>query len=79
MISLVCHLRNDTNEFIFKTKTDSQTLKTNYGYQRGKVGRRDGLRQGQGIGICTLLYREWMVKGDLPYSTRNFTQYSVMT
>ena len=31
-------LKYDTNELIYKTETDSQTQKTNYGYQRGKVG-----------------------------------------
>ena len=30
MIPLVCRiLKNDTNELIYKTETDSQTLKTN--------------------------------------------------
>ena len=28
----------DINEFIYKTEIDSQTYKTNLGYQRGKVG-----------------------------------------
>ena len=34
---------NDTNEFIYKTKTDSQTSKKTYGYQRGNVMERDKL------------------------------------
>ena len=39
MISLTCGiLKNGTNEFIYKTEADSWTYKTNYGYQRGKVG-----------------------------------------
>ena len=32
-----------------------------------------------GIRICTLLYREWMVKRDLLYSTGNAIQHSVIT
>ena len=36
MISLVCgNLKYDTNEFIYKTETDSHRKKT-YGYQSGK-------------------------------------------
>ena len=38
MISLVCEiLKNDTNELIYKTETDSQTEKTHYSYQREKL------------------------------------------
>ena len=33
---------------------------------------------GFGISICTLLYIEWMVNGDLLCSTENATQYSVI-
>ena len=33
-------LKNDPNELICKTETDSQTLKINYGYKRGQVGGR---------------------------------------
>ena len=29
------NLKKDTNEVIYKTETDSQTQKTNYGCQRG--------------------------------------------
>ena len=32
-----------------------------------------------GTGIGTLLYTEWVVCGDLLYSTGNSTQYSVRT
>ena len=34
---------------------------------------------GFGIGICTLLYMEKMVNGDLLYSTVNSIQYPVIT
>ena len=30
--------KKNTNEIICRAETDSQTLKTNYGYQRGQVG-----------------------------------------
>ena len=36
------NLKNDTNEFIYKTETDSQR-KQAYGYQRGKGVGRDKL------------------------------------
>ena len=29
--------KNDTNELIYDTETDSQILKQTYGYQRGNV------------------------------------------
>ena len=32
--------KNDTNELICKTETDSQLREQIYGYQRGKGGRR---------------------------------------
>ena len=36
------NLKKDTNELICRTETDSQTLKTNYGYRMGEVrGRAD--------------------------------------
>ena len=35
--------KNDTNELIYKTETDSQTLKTNLRLPKGKSGRRDKL------------------------------------
>ena len=35
--------KNNTNELIYKTETDSQTSKQTYGYQRENVGGRDKL------------------------------------
>ena len=32
-----------------------------------------------GIGICTLLYMEWLINEDLLHSTGNSPQYSVIT
>lgn len=35
--------KKDTHEIICRTETDLQTLKINYGYQKGQVGGRDEL------------------------------------
>ena len=43
MISHMWNLKKNTNELIYKTETDSQVSKINYGYQRGKVMGRDKL------------------------------------
>ena len=40
---LTLHLKNDTNELIYKTETDPQTQKTNLQLPKGKVGGRDNL------------------------------------
>ena len=42
-------------------------------------GLGGGMNWGFGIGICTLLYIEWIVNGDLLYSPEKSTQYSVIT
>lgn len=42
-ISLCGILKNDANELIEKTETESHTLNTNYGYQRGKGGDKLGV------------------------------------
>ena len=48
MLSLICGiLKNGTNEFIYGTETDSQTSKTDCGYQRGKAG--GGVKEEIGI------------------------------
>ena len=43
-ITYIYNLKNITNEYIYKTETDSQTLKS-YGYQRGKTknGNKSGV------------------------------------
>ena len=63
--------KDDTNELTYKTDTDSQILKTNYGYQRGKVGGRD---REFGIDRYTLLYLKWITSKDILYSTGNPAQ-----
>ena len=45
-------------------------------YLRGKGG--GGVDWEFGIGTCTLFYMEWVVIGDLLYSTENSIQYSVI-
>ena len=41
MISLICGiLKNDIDEFIYKTETDSQTSKTNLWLSKGKWGEQ---------------------------------------
>ena len=35
------NLKNDTNEFIYKTETDSQVLKTNLWLPKGKSGEEE--------------------------------------
>ena len=43
MIWLICGtLKNDTNDCIYETETDSQT-KQIYGYERGNVAEKDRL------------------------------------
>ena len=37
-ITYMWNLKNDINELIYKTETDSQTLKTNLGLPKGKCG-----------------------------------------
>ena len=37
-ITYMWNLKNDTNELIYKTETDSQHRKQTYGYHRGKTG-----------------------------------------
>ena len=45
MISLICGIqKDDTNELIYKTETDSQTSKTNLWLTKCKSGGRDKLR-----------------------------------
>ena len=38
-IIYVWNLKYDTNDLIYKTETDSQTLKTNLGLPKGERGR----------------------------------------
>ena len=64
--------KNDTNELICKTETDSQTQKI-----KGEV-YGGGINQESGIDIYSLLYII-MINKALLYSTGNSTHYSVVT
>ena len=81
MISVVDgrNLKKDTNEFIYKAETDSQTVKTNLYLPKGTGVWGGAMDWGSGISICTLLYIEWIVNRDLMYSTGNSAQYSAVT
>ena len=69
--------KNDTNELINKTETDSQTQKTNLWLPKGKGG--EGINYEVLINIYTLLYIKQIINKDLLYSIENSTQYSVIT
>ena len=78
MISLMCGiLKNDTNEFTYKTEIDSQIQKANSWLAKGKGW--GGINQEFGIKIYTLLYIKQTTNEDLLYSTENCTQYLVLT
>ena len=68
-------LKNDTNEFIYKTETDWHRKQT-YSYQRGI---EDGTDWEFGIIRYTLLYIKYTTNKDLLYSTGKSTQYCVIT
>ena len=75
------NLKNDTNELIYKTETDSQTQKINLQLPKGIVGGGwvGEINQEVGINRYTLLYIEQINNKDLLYSTGNYTQYFVIT
>ena len=63
--------RNDTNELIYKTETDTDlenklTVK--------EEGWGEGLVREFGIDMYTLLYLRWITNKDLRYSTGNSAQ-----
>ena len=58
-ITYMWNLKYDTNEVIYKTKTDSKTLKTNLWLPKGKGG---GIRQKFVISRYQLLYMKWINK-----------------
>ena len=53
------------------TKQKQTHRKQTYGYQEGRVDRRDGEF---GIYMYTLLYLKWITNKDLVYSTGNSAQ-----
>ena len=71
--------KNDTNERIYKTETESQMQKANL-WSPGESGSSEaGISWETGVDIYTLLYIKQITNNNLPYSTGNSSQYSVMT
>ena len=79
MMLLICGTlkKNDTNELIYKTETDSQTQKTEVWLPKGIA--RGAKNQEFGINRYTLLYIKQVNNNELRYSTGNYTQYLVIT
>ena len=65
--------KKDTNELISKQKQTHKHRKQTYGYQR------EGINQGFGINIYTLVYIKQITNKGVVYSTGNYTQYFVIT
>ena len=66
----------DKSGLIYKTEADSKTSKKKE--HMVITGEGGGMNLGFGIGMCTILDMEWIVNGDLLYSTRRPTKYSVI-
>ena len=60
----------DTNDFIYKTDTDSQHRNQNDGYQRGK----GGINEEFGVNRYMLLHTKSIHNKDLLYSIGNHIQ-----
>ena len=70
-------LKNNTDESIYKTETDSQTQKTNLCLPKGKE-RGERINQEYGINRYTTIYKIDNKK-DLLYNIGNCIQYFVIT
>ena len=62
-ITYMWNLKNNTNEFIYKTEIDSQKQKTNLWLPKEKGGG-GGINQEFGINIYTLLYIKQITNKD---------------
>ena len=67
--------KNDTNELINKTETDSQTQGANLWLPGQKGGMGGEIVREFGIETYTLPYLKWITNQDLLYCTRNSAQY----
>ena len=77
MISLVCVESKKMIQINLYTKhIDPKTQKTNLWLPEGKGG---GMNQEFGINLYKLLYIKQITRKDLLYSTRNYTQYFIIT
>ena len=70
------NLKDDTNEPIYETETESGTENIRVA-AKGEGGRR-GLDWEFGISRCKLVYIEWINNKVLLYSTGNYIQYPVI-
>ena len=67
--------KNDSNELIYKTKTDSQTYRRNL--QLLRVWR-EGIVRESGMDTHTPLYLKWIANKDLLHSTWNCVQCNLV-
>ena len=74
MISHIWNVKYGTNEPIYKTETDSQTLRADLWLPRGRV-ERSGMEWKFGASRCKLLHLEWINNEVLLYSTGNYIQF----
>ena len=77
-ITYMWNLRNNKNESIYKTETDSQAQKITLWFPKRK-GRRGGISQKYEINLYKLLLIKMISNKDLLYSTGNYIQYHVIT
>ena len=72
------NIKYDTNQHIYKTKTDSQMQGTDLWLPRGRGRRgREGKEREFGISRGKLLYTGWINNKVLLYNTGNYIQYPV--
>ena len=69
--------RNDTNELIYKTETDSQTQRTNLLVTTGGGGGEGIVREFE-IDLYILLCLKWIANNDLLYGIGNFVPFYVV-
>ena len=65
------NIKNNTNESVYKTETDSQTWKMNLWLTKVRESR-GGTHQEYGINRYKLFYIKQISNKDLPYSTGNY-------
>ena len=75
-ITYMWNLKQDTNEPIYKTETDSRTQRIDVA-AKGECGGR-GLDWEFGISRCELVHKECINNKALMYSTGNYIQYPVI-
>ena len=68
--------KNNTNELIHKTETDSEAQKTNF---RSPKGNRERTNQRHGIHIHALAHVRQVTNRGLLCSTGKYVQYPVIT